>query len=1172
DTPSAHIEWDGSGLELLQQARPWPRGERVRRAGISSFGLSGTNAHLIIEEAPVTHTDAPPAAEPLLPLPLLVSARTRDALRAQAGNWADWLTGGDATGLPGVAAAAALHRTHFGARAAVLADTVDEAVEALRALAADGAHPKLVEGEAVDGGLAVLFTGQGSQHRGMGRELYERFPAFQQAFDEVCAAVDPWLGRSLAEVVLAADGDEIDRTEFTQPGLFAHEVALYRLYESWGINAAGVSGHSIGEFAAAHVAGVLSLEDAARLVVARGRLMQACRTGGAMVSVEASEEEVREAVADADGHVSVAALNSPSQTVLSGDDHAVRAVARVFADQGRRTRELTVSHAFHSAHMDTMLDAFAEVAAECTFHAPRVPVVDAVSGQWSDSSTETGTGIRSAAHWVRQVREAVRFTDVVAALRERGFRRFLECGPAGVLSAMGAECASDAVFVASRRKGEGEAASLRSALARLHTTGQAVAWDRVHSGAVPRLGQLPTYAFQHERYWLPAKRQGDLRGSGLLSAGHPWLTATATLAGGDGHLLSGRLSTADHPWLTGHAVFGSVLVPGTGLLDLALAAARAVGAARVAGLTLARPLALRDGVAVRLQVRVGPVSAEGRRALTVHSQPEDSADPQVWTLHAEGELDDAPAEASGAFAELSAWPVPGAESVDLAGFYERMADSGIGYGPHFRGLSELSRRGRVAYGRIVLPQDVTNSLDVGGFGVHPALFDAALHALAGAAPQGADADGDAVLLPFAWTDVELYATGGTELRVRVELAESGDGGPGRATVLLADAAGHPVALARGLELQRASAEQLRAGTDGGDADHLYRVEFQPVALAQPAPAPEPGPAGTVLLSGAGFVAEALGVTPVADLAALSALPEPPLRLVVDRTAAPAGGSAAERAHAVAAAELELVQHVLTDPALAESEIVWLTRGAVSARPDDVLAVPELAPVWGLVRAVRAEHPERVLRLVDLDAVTAHPQLVAAAVDAGGEPELVLRGDTAFAARLVRAAGADALALPEAHDKPWALDVPVKGSLNAFTFAPVEEGGPLGPLEVRVQVRAAGLNFRDVLNALDMVHAPKLGLECAGVVLEAGSQVSHLRVGDRVMGLCVGSFGTEARADSRVMVRMPDTLTFAEAATVPLTYLTAYRGLVDLGGLRAGEKVLVHAAAGGVGMAAVQLAR
>ncbi|WP_344646379.1 SDR family NAD(P)-dependent oxidoreductase, partial [Streptomyces durmitorensis] len=1195
DEPSSHIEWEDSGLELLQDARPWERGERTRRAGISSFGLSGTNAHLILEEAPavettqtVEETDAPH-----LPVPILLSGRDETALRAQAQRWADWLESQPTVSLTDVATTAALHRTHFDTRAAVLASSADEAVAALRVLGDGASHAGLVQGEVTgevtgDAGLGVLFTGQGSQYGGMGRQLYDAFPAYRAAFDAVCEAVDPHLERSLADVVFSGgdDGDDRDgrgalihETQYTQPALFALEVALYRLWESWGVVATTVAGHSVGEFAAAHVAGVLSLQDAARLVVARGRLMQSCRADGAMVSVEAGEAVVLDAIGDRAG-IGIAALNTPAQTVVSGDADAVAALAEHFAAQGLRTHRLTVSHAFHSTHMDAMLDEYAAVAATCGYRAPAIPLVDTRTGAWHSSGTAEGEGIRSPEHWVRQVRDAVRFTDALGTLAEHGVRRFLECGPAPALTHMGTQTLSTGHFTPSMRNAaktsEGtadEPRTLLTALARLHTAGHRVDWSRTPLPGSGRPVELPTYAFQRTRYWKEQASRTDVRGSGLGQGSHPWLPATAVLAGGDGHLLSGAVSAAEYPWLADHAVFDSVLLPGTGLLDLAWAAAHTVGAARVAHLTLARPLVLDGSARTRLQVRVGGPSPEGQRAIAVYSQPEDVADQQEWTLHAEGELDDVQVPGDEAFAELSAWPVPGADGVQLGGFYDGMAEKGVRYGPAFRGLTELSRRDGVAYGRIVLPEG--DGVGTSGFGVHPALFDAALHTLAGTTPDEQDTDGDTVLLPFAWTDVTLYATGATELRVRVELEPSGEGGETRASVLLADGAGRPVASARGLRLQRASAEQLRAG--GRDTDHLYRVEFQPVEAEALTASGADDAAGTLVLGdGEGLVARSLNALAFADLDALLAADPAPRRIVVDRTprpssAAPAAEpSVAEQAHATAIGELALVQRLLASPALVDTEVVWVTGDAVSTRPDDTVAALGTAPVWGLVRSVRAESPERTWRLVDVGADAAAPELLAAALAVTGEPEVALRGEMVFVPRLARAGSGSTVRVPDAG--AWALDVREKGRLDTFEAVPLDTGEPLGPGEVRVQVRAAGLNFRDVLNALDMVHAPKFGLECAGVVLEAGAQVEHLRVGDRVMGLAVGSFGTEVRADARVMTPIPEGLSYAQAATVPLTFLTAYHGLVDLGGLRAGEKVLVHAAAGGVGMAAVQLAR
>ncbi|MFD8413160.1 SDR family NAD(P)-dependent oxidoreductase [Streptomyces sp. NPDC059650] len=1220
DEPSPHIAWDGSGLELLREARPWERSAaRTRRAGVSSFGLSGTNAHLVLEEppapapAPAPEEAGPADAAQAHPYPLVLSGRDENALRTQAARWADWLAGRPGVPLADLAYAAARHRTHFEHRAALTAATTAEAVAALRTLA-DGRTPAgAAEGPAADSPLAVLFTGQGSQRPGMGRALYAALPVFRQAFEAACAALDPHLDRPLAELVLGGDAESADlvhETEYAQPALFAVETALFRQWEAWGVRPAAVAGHSVGELAAAHAAGVLTLDDAARLVAARGRLMQACERGGAMASVEASESEVLEVLAGVAGRICVAGVNGPAQTVVSGDGAAVAAVTARFTELGRRTRSLTVSHAFHSPHMDAMLDDYRRVAEDITFAAPRIPVVSTVTGARMGPDLGPGEGLRSAAYWVRQVREAVRFLDAVRTLEADGTGRYLECGPAAVLAAMGAACVTgSAVFTASQRapkaadaEAAGQAADevrvLVEALGALHAGGQDIAWEEVFADLAgptgPRDGQhaapaaaalaaeLPTYAFQRDRFWLePARSTArGARDTGLVPAGHPWLGAVLTLADGEGQLLSGRLSLADHPWLADHAVFGSVLVPGTGVLDLALAAAGSVGAARVAGLTLAQPLVLTAGEALRLQVKVGAPDQDGRRTIAVHSQPETSADPAAWTLHASGELADDPVpDTPAGLADLARWPVPGAEAIGLDGFHDELGGDGLDYGPAFRGLTELARHDGVGYGRVVLPEPLRPT--VAGHGVHPALLDAALHVLAAVAPAGERPEGT-VLLPFAWSDVTLYATDSTELRVRVALAD-GAADPQAAAagfgaaVLVTDPSGEPV-LSGVLQVRRASADQLRV-TRPSDTEHLYRVEFQPVT--EPAVPAAAAPAATWVIGGSGALAETLGATWAAAPGQLPADAPAPDRIVVDATAADAAdaGDAARGAQATTLVALDLVQQLLTER-YAATELVWITRDAVAARPEDTVPALAHAPLWGLVRAVRGEAPDRTLRLLDVDTATPDPAALTAALAATGEPELALRGTTLLAPRLVRAApaahggaarGGATTLTPPAGDGPWHLDIREKGSIDSLELVPVPDGGPLGPDEVRVAVRAAGMNFRDVLNTLGMVATPKLGLEFAGTVLETGPEVTHLRPGDRAMGLALGAFGTEVRGDGHLMTKLPDALTFEEGATIPLAFLTAYYALTDLGGIRPGEKLLVHAAAGGVGMAAVQLA-
>ncbi|MFC4069027.1 type I polyketide synthase, partial [Actinoplanes subglobosus] len=1045
DAPSPHVDWASGDVRLLTESREWPVTDHPRRAGVSSFGISGTNAHVILEQAPVVEApvgeasvgeaqagEAPVGEAGSAVVPWVLSARSAEALRDQARRLSAYVGKSRADD---VGYSLVTGRALWEHRAVVVGEDFAGLLQAV----VDGDDAP--DSSRSTGRLGWLFSGQGVQRLGMGRGLYEAFPVFAAAFDEVADLVpgDPkgiWWG---------ADRATLDSTDNAQVGIFAFQVALVALLKSWGVKPEVLAGHSVGEFAVAYVAGMISLPDAVRLVVARGRLMAALPAGGAMAAVQATLAEVEPF------GIAIAAVNGPDSVVISG---SAEDVDRVVEALGRRNTRLRVSHAFHSSLMDPMLAAFEQELSTVVFSPAQIPVVSTVTGK-----AATPDDLATVDYWLRHTRGTVLFADAVAAM------------DAGILLEIGSDAALTPMAdgaIALQRRDRDEVTELLSGVGQAFVRGVPVDWSSFFSGA--RRVDLPTYAFQRESYWLePAPVVGD--------SGHPLLGAIVVLPDGDGVVATGRLSVQAQPWLADHRVNDTVLVPGTGLLEMVIRAGDEVGCATVEELMLQAPLVL----PAQVQVVVGAADDDGRRPVTVHSRDGDE-----WTRHAEGFLfagigrewiEDAgearirdAGEAripdagedrirdAGGIAGLREWPPPGAEQVDVTGVYDALADAGLEYGPAFQGLTAAWRAGDDVYAEVSLPQGVTGTQGATGtgtgfgFGLHPALLDATLHALS----VRADA-GERALVPFAWSGVTVHRAGVDA--VRVHLAPTGSGSD--VTIRIADDTGTPVATVAGLTLREPA-------TAAGPAP-LFRLDWVPSNLS-----------GNAADGDAADGDAAEGNAADGDAADGDA---------ADGDAT--GDHGIEVWHSRGGDDPAATRTAVHEALVALQE--FLTRTDADQRTLAVVTSADLAgaAVSGLVRSAQSENPGRFV-LIDADADVDVSSLAAAALEAD-EAQVRVRDGEVLVPRLVRAGVEPAVEPPGWGDGPvlitggtGALGVAVARHLVAAhevrDVVLVSRRGSLPDgLDARVRAVACDVADREATFALVEAVRPSAVVHLAGVL-------------------------------------------------------------------------------------------
>ncbi|MDQ7807670.1 type I polyketide synthase [Amycolatopsis sp. A133] len=972
DRPTTEVDWTAGAVELLTEAREWPRNGRPRRAGVSAFGVSGTNAHLILEEAPAEE----PVPTPEVPVvPVVVSARSGTSLAGQAGRLAGFVAGD--VSLAGVARALVTDRAALAERAVMVVGSREEAVTGLEALARGEDAAAVVTGRAGAPGKVVwVFPGQGSQWAGMGRELLEESPVFAARIAECAAALEPWIDWSLLDV-LRGESDLLDRVDVVQPASFAVMVGLAAVWQSVGVRPDAVVGHSQGEIAAACVSGALSLPDAAKVVALRSQAIATRLAGrGGMASVALSEEDATAWLAPWADRVQVAAVNSPTSVVIAGAADALDEVVEALSGREVRVRRVAVDYGSHTNQVEAIEDLLAETLAGIEAQAPAVPFFSTLTGGWI-----TDAGVVDGGYWYRNLRNQVGFGPAVAELVRQGHGVFVEVSAHPVLVQPLSEISDDAVVTGSLRRDDGGLRRLLTSMAELFVRGVPLDWTAV----LPRTGRvdLPKYAFDHRHYWLrPAGSATDAASLGQEAADHPLLGAVVELPQSDGLVFTSRLSVRTHPWLADHAVGGVVLLPGSGLAELAVRAGDEAGCTALDELIIEAPLVVPAQGGVRVQVALSGPDETGSRTVAVYSQRDGGAG--SWTRHATGVLSETPGQ--GAEFDFHAWPPADAERIDVDTFYTDLAARGYGYGPAFQGLRAVWRREGDVFAEVALPEDLRK--DAGRFGVHPALLDAALQAATVGGEPGEP------VLAFAWNGLVLHAAGASALRVRLSPS-----GADALSVEAADETGGLVLTMESLVSRPVSAEQLGAAADAGH-DAMFRVDWTELPAAPRAELPP-----------------WVRIDTADDVAALAEKADTPPVVVL--------GAAGADALAVTSRVLEVVQAWLAAPAFEESRLVVTTRGAVPAGGDHTLTDPAAAAVWGLVRSAQAEHPDRIV-LLDTETDV---EPVLGSVLAGGEPQLAVRGTTFLVPRLARATRiADA---PAAFDPDGTVLISGAGSLGAL---------------------------------------------------------------------------------------------------------------------------------------------
>ena len=1204
-----YIQLEDTPLKIPTSSQDWPSDEsslssmqtaKTRIAGISAFGFGGTNAHVIVSEPPqiLQSQIAQQAAEHTIkdrPLHLLtLSAKSQESLEALVLRYQDFLQENSDLSLPNVCYTTNVGRSHFSHRLAVLASDTAQLPKKLKN------NIGIARGERSNQKppqIAFLFTGQGSQYINMGKALYDTQPTFRKAIDR-CAEILASVNISLLDILSSKD---IHQTAYTQPALFATEYALAQLWQSWGVEPSVVLGHSVGEYAAACIAGVFSLEDGLKLIAARGRLMQALPAGGEMLSVLATLEDAQTWIAPYQNKVSVAAINGPSSIVVSGEGEAVEAIARLLTQKGIKHQKLNVSHAFHSPLMEPMLADFEAIATQITYAPPNISFISCVTGQ------PVTNEIATPQYWIDHVQQPVDFAAGLSTLHRSECSIYLEIGPKPLLLGMGKQCLPPAKgqWLPSIRP-ENDWQQMLQTLGQLYISGLSIRWRSVDKGHSRYKVLLPTYPFQRQRYWSESKRT-SLSATAIQhrKTAHP-LTGQKIFSPVPPTQFQAQVGIQQPAYLTHHRVFGQAILPAAAYLEIAIASATAASIPNpiLTNVSIQRGLILPESDTLTIQTVLTPADNNTQQFQVFSLVPTDSgADSSMepsWICHAKGTIQTSePITPPSVDLELE--KANFLQQISTQSYYKVLHQQGLEYGDDFQAIQQLWAAPHQALGEIELPETLSST----PYQIHPVLLDASFQILAAAIGETQSQD---IYLPAGVERLSLYGPIDNNLWALGSIAESSSEKQLIGDVKLLSASGKIVVHVEGLKLNRTNRDVLLRYLQPDVPPALYKMTWKKATLPQ-TPAPILSKRWLVFATASGVSKQAIeqlqnqGHTCIVvqngtsyqqlDSQQYQINPSSPndFQQLSEAVPSPHGiiylwGTACTDFDMTQLLGCKSIFYLVG--AFAKNRVsapLWLVTQAAQQVQTESLQVHQ-SSIWGLGRVIALEHPELSCRCADIsvDLGTVR-QLVEEILSPSVENQIAYRGGDRYIARLTPYDETESGTLAIPSGESFQLKLTEYGLIDNLTLQETRRRSP-APKEVEIQVAAAGLNFRDVLNTLGLLkdyyaehlgitHASQLtfGFECAGTVVAVGEEVAGLKIDDDVIAtMLTDGVSRFVTTRSEFVIPKPKNITFAEAATLPLAFLTAYYGLHYLANLKAGDKVLIHAAAGGVGQAAVQIAQ